>query len=97
MATYHWTEESAEIEALAKQADAIEIAGCTDDGDSTERVSNGEGAHFWSVYFHFTPEWPHDPNNLVGAMCIADRDTLEQARAYAAELSAAHGLSVKEF
>lgn len=97
MATYDWTEEGAEIARLASQADAIEIAGCTDDGDTTERVSDGVGADFWSVYFHFTPEWPADPNGLAGAMCIADRDTLEQARAYAAKLSAAHGLTVTEY
>lgn len=97
MATYEWTEESAELARLASQADAIEIAGCTDDGDATERVSDGVGADFWSVYFHFTPEWPADPNELAGAMCIADRDTLEQARTYAAELSAAHGLPIGEY
>ena len=73
MATYHWTEESAEIEVLAKQADAIEIAGCTDDGDITERVSDGVGADFWSVYFHFTPEWPADPNGLAAAKALAEK------------------------
>lgn len=97
MSTYHWTEEATEIATLAKRADAIEIAGCTDDGDTTERVSDGDGADFWSVYFHFTPEWQGDPNGLAGAMCIADRDTLEEARAYAAELSALYSLPVGEY
>lgn len=93
---YHWTDNAAEIEALAKQADAIEVAGCADYGDVIERC-DGEPADFYSVYFHFTPKWDNDPNGLQGAMCIADRDTVGEARALAVVLGAQYLLPVNDY
>lgn len=97
MAQYHWTEESAEIERLGAMADAVEVAGCRSlDGVDIERCDS-EQADLFSVYFHFTPEWENDPNDLAGAMCVADRNTLEEARAFAANLAARFGLPVNDF
>lgn len=90
--SYRWTTEEAEIAELGKTADAIEIAPCSDLGDSVERCDGGGGpVHMWSVYYHFSPEWKDDPNELRGAFCIADRDTLEEAEAFARELSERFG------
>lgn len=94
--SYHWTEDAAEIASLAPMADAIEVAGCVDAGDCVERC-DGEESDMFSVYLHFTPEWPSDPNGLAGALCIADRNTLAEALAFAAELSAAYGLAINNF
>lgn len=55
--------------------DAIEIAGCSDDGSDVERVEFG--GDFWSVYLH-------DPQS--GADCIADRNTPQEAIDYASAL-----------
>ncbi|KPL67385.1 hypothetical protein SZ64_04260 [Erythrobacter sp. SG61-1L] len=93
---YNWTEEEAEIARLGAIADAIEVAGCRDLGDGVERC-DGEPGDMWSVYFHFTPEWANDPNELRGAMCIADRNTLKEAESYAAQLAARFTLPVNLF
>ncbi|QZP06770.1 hypothetical protein [Caenibius sp. WL] len=91
--SYNWTETDGEIATLALTADALEIAGCRDLGDFTERC-DGERADMFSVYFHFTPI---SPNDLQGAVCIADRDTLDEARALARELAERHELPVHDF
>lgn len=94
--SYNWTETAAEIAKLAVGADAIELAGCRDVGDFVERCDN-EQADFFSVYFHFSPEWENDPNQMRGAMIIADRDTLAEARAFADEQAARWSLPVNDF
>ncbi|WP_147395499.1 hypothetical protein [Altericroceibacterium spongiae] len=82
----NWTETDAELTYLGKLADAIEVAGCVQFDDCVERVDNKD-AQFYSVYFHYTPEWPGDPTGLAGAMCIADRNTLYEAKSFAQELA----------
>lgn len=86
---YHWTENADEIVTLAPLADALEIAPCRDLGDCVERCDgDSQDADMWSIYFHFTPIWKADPNDLQSAPCIADRDTREEAEAFAEELGA---------
>lgn len=94
--SYHWTETADEIASLGPKADALELAGCRDLGDAVERCDD-EAANFYSVYFHFPHHWENDPNGLAGAICIADRDTLEDAKAYADELASRYGLKVNNF
>lgn len=94
--SYHWTEETADIAALGATADAIEVAGCRDLGDSIERC-DGESADLFSVYFHFSPEWSADPNELRGALCIADRDQVDEARAFASELAQRFDLAIHDY
>ena len=85
--TRTWTETDDEIASLASKADAVEVAACIDEGSAIERTCSADPADLCSVYLHFTPEWTGDPNGLGGAICIADRDTLAQARAFALEVA----------
>lgn len=94
---YHWTDDAAEIAELGAKADAIEVAGCRDLGDGAERCDGEPGADMWSVYFHFSPEWSNDPNELLGALCIADRDSVQEARDFAAGLAALWGIPVHDY
>lgn len=84
--SYAWTDDACEIDALLPLADAIEIAGCIDDGTNVERINDATMANFFAVYLHFTPDWDRDP---TGAICIADRDTLAEARQFAGSLAKA--------
>lgn len=95
-APHHWTEEAGELERLGHLADAIELAGCVDLGDAVERCDGG-GADLWSVYFHFPAPPGPDPDALRGVLCIADRDTIKEARAYGQELAARFALPVHDF
>lgn len=79
MADYNWTAPLHDIEAEARVADALELAGVSDlDGEAMERINDAEHADFFSVYFHLI---------AGGASCIADRPTYEEARTFAEELS----------
>lgn len=88
-----WTAD--DLATAIKTADGLEIAGCVDTDGQVIRCDNGERAGercddspvatFWSVYI-----WREGQ----GADCIADRCTVEAARAFAAELAARHGLPI---
>ena len=99
--SYAWTDDACEIDALLPLADAIEIAGCTDDGTNVERINDATMANFFAVYLHFTPGWDRDPTGAAGAICIADRDTLAEARQFAGSLAmvarAATPLTINDF
>lgn len=92
----HWTEEPAQIEALAKLADAIELAPCRTDGADTEQCS-AEQAQFFSVYLHFSPDNDSDPNTMRGSLCIADRPNIEDAREWATKLAENTDLPINDF
>lgn len=96
MTGFNWTDTAAEIAQLAASADAIELAGCREVADMVERCDD-QAADFYSVYFHFTPEWDNDPNGMRGMMCVADRGTLAEARAFADEQAARWSLPINDF
>lgn len=95
---YHWTDTPGEIARLGALADAVELSGCADLGDAVERCDGAAGADLWSVYYHF-PAPPDDapPDALRGALCIADRDTPADARAFADELAKRFNIPVHDF
>lgn len=95
--SHHWTESADEIDSLAKRADAIEWSGCMISGGDVERCDNGESPDFFSVFLHFTPQWDRDPNALAGALCIADRDTMTDALAFADDLAKRYGLPIYDY
>ena len=97
MSAYHWTESKAEIARLIGLADALEIAPCRDCGSGEIERCDGDKADLFSVYFHFTPDWDGDPNELAGALCIADRATLAEAQNFADALSQRSGLPINDF
>lgn len=94
--SYHWTLEVAEIAEQVQHSDSIEIAACVNVGDDIERTTDGP-ADFYSVYLQSDPKWHDDPSGNEGAFCIADRDTLDEARAFAAELAARWSLPINDF
>lgn len=97
MRSYKWTDTDAEIARLAGYGpDGLELAGCREVGDGVERCDD-EQADFYSAYFHFTPQPEADQSAHRGAFCIADRDTLDEARAFAEEQAARWSLPVNDF
>lgn len=94
--SYHWTNDETETLHVANEAGWIELAGVIDDGADCERVPFDQ-AHFFSVYVGGTDRWEEDPTGLYGALCVANRDTLPEARAYAESLASRFALEIREF
>lgn len=92
---YTWTTDDAALAEELAAADGLELAGVADiDGEQVERTDiayehggercdGSEGADFFSVYVHLMEG---------GASCIADRNTYDEARAFADALAARTGL-----
>jgi hypothetical protein len=64
--------------------DAIEIQGVRNVGDDVAEVDN-DNPEFYSTYVHM---------KTGGVQCVGDHPTLEEAQAYAEELSAQYGYPI---
>lgn len=78
-----------ELSALLARTDSLELSGVMEDKAAgyCEAVETFAEAQFFSVYSHVPDE---------GADCLADFDTLADARAWAADLAGPRGWSIHE-
>jgi len=84
-----WQMNEPELSALLAQTDSLELSGVMEDKAAgfCEAVETYAEAQFFSVYSHVPDQ---------GADCIADFDTLSEAREWATALANAHGWEVTE-
>lgn len=76
MRDYTWT--ASDLPALSARADAVEVAGVADLGETFERTECSTDAALWSVYLHMPDQ---------GAQCVADRNTRQEALSVARSIA----------